>query len=80
MQGNTMESVRPAEFACPGCGGDRFEVWEVPAGGGWAPKLVPLPFFEGARCQLRCCLACGLIQWFATPDTLVSLRQKGDAA
>lgn len=61
---------------CSQCGGSVFTDWKVTAAGGTSPPLVPLAALQNPTCRLRCCLACGLLQWFVTPDTLVELRAK----
>ncbi len=71
-----MNPDQPVDAACPQCGKKEFYEWEVDAGGGWSPKMLPLSLLDGAKCRLRCCLACGNIQWFATPDALADLREK----
>ena len=70
-----MKQEDPVASTCSHCGGQEFYGWDVDAGGGWSPKLLPLPMFDGAKCTLRCCLSCGRIDWFATPDALISLRE-----
>lgn len=61
---------------CTHCGGAAFAEWEVTAAGGTSPRLVPLPVLHNPTCRIRCCLACGRLEWFVSPDTLVDLRAK----
>ena len=62
------------ELPCPECGRPSVVEWQVMAAGG--PSSPPVPFLTGPKCLLRCCLACGLIRWFASPGALTDLRDR----
>ena len=60
--------------SCPNCGGHELYVTvkPIPAGGGYAPDLLPglHGWFAGGRMRAVLCAGCGLYRQFANEEAL----------
>jgi hypothetical protein len=57
---------------CSECGGTRIRMTTVPAGGGYAPDLLPgtHPWWRSGKLEIYICASCGRFQQFVPDDAL----------
>ena len=57
---------------CGECGGKNIRTTTVPAGGGYAPDLLPdtHPWWKSSKLEVFVCTDCGLFQYFVPKDLL----------
>jgi len=60
---------------CRHCGSQEFYTKDVSFGGTFN-QLLPVGFFGEDAARVRVCGGCGLIQWFATRETLERIKEK----
>jgi hypothetical protein len=67
--------MRPNSKTCGNCGSTVFYRREANFDG-HAKSALPVGWLSSAKCIVRVCGGCGLIQWFATPETMDGVKEK----
>jgi hypothetical protein len=65
---------------CNECGGTNIRTTTVPAGGGYAPDLLPgtHPWWKSGKLEVFVCATCGHFQFFVPSNVLASVIESDE--